>query len=127
MEGEAMGKKTVLVIDDEPEFVEAVKMRLEANNYDVTAAYDGREGFDKARKQRPDLILLDLVMPKVNGFEALSKLKADPRTMNIPVVVLTAKTEAEYAMDAGKLGANDYMIKPASMELLVDMVRRYIV
>lgn len=122
-----MGKRTVLVIDDEPEFVDAVKMRLEANNYEVVCAYDGKEGLDKARKQRPALILLDLVMPNVNGFEALSQLKTDPRTMNIPVVVLTAKTEVEYAMDAGKLGANDYMIKPASMELLMDMVRKYVV
>ncbi|MDD5423089.1 MAG: response regulator [Candidatus Omnitrophota bacterium] len=122
-----MGKKTVLVIDDEAEFVDAVKMRLEANDYMVVEAYNGREGFEKARKQHPDLILLDLVMPQVNGFEALSQLKSDPRTMNIPVIVLTAKTEAEYALDAGRLGASDYMIKPASMEQLVSMVKRHVV
>jgi len=89
-----MGKKTVLVIDDEAGFLDVVKMRLEANNYQVIGAYDGREGFDKAKKEHPDLILLDLVMPNMNGFEALSQLKSDSRTMNIPVIVLTAKTEA---------------------------------
>jgi DNA-binding response OmpR family regulator len=122
-----MGKKTVLVIDDEAGFLDVVKMRLEANNYQVIGAYDGREGFDKAKKEHPDLILLDLVMPNMNGFEALSQLKSDSRTMNIPVIVLTAKTEAEYALDAGKLGATDYMVKPASMDMLVDMVKRYVI
>lgn len=118
--------KKILVVDDETEFVDAVKMRLEANGYEVVAAYDGRDGVEKAKKERPDLILLDLVMPKSNGFEALSKIKSDLKTSAIPVVILTAKTESEYVMDAGKLGATDYVVKPVSMQGLVDVVKKYL-
>ncbi|MDP3730747.1 MAG: response regulator [Candidatus Omnitrophota bacterium] len=120
-----MGKK-VLIIDDESGFVDAVRMRLEASGYDCIAAYDGQEGMERAKKDNPDLILLDLVMPKANGFTVLVKLKGDSKTMNIPVVILTAKTESEYALDAGRLGANDYLVKPPSMQAISDMVRKYI-
>lgn len=122
-----MDKWRVLVIDDEPEFVEAVRMRLEASGYEVIAAYDGEEGIEKARRDRPGLILLDLVMPKANGLLVLSKLKGDWRTTDIPVIILTAKTEAEYALDAGKLGASDYVVKPPSMQLIVEKVKKYLV
>lgn len=118
--------KKILIIDDEPEFVDALRMRLEANGYDCIAAYDGQDGMDKAKREAPGLILLDLVMPRINGFTVLVKLKGDSKTMNIPVVILTAKTESEYALDAGRLGANDYIVKPASMQAVVDMVRKYI-
>ena len=118
--------KKVLIIDDEPDFVDALRMRLEANGYDCITAYDGQEGIEKAKKEAPALILLDLVMPKVNGFTVLVKLKGDSKTMNIPVIILTAKTESEYALDAGRLGANDYLVKPPSMQAVIDMVRKYI-
>lgn len=118
--------KKILVIDDEPDFIDAVRMRLEANGYEVIAAYEGKDGIDKARKESPSLILLDLVMPKLNGLAVLSKLKGDRVTANIPVVILTAKTEAEYALDAGTLGASDYLVKPASMQAIIDMVRKYL-
>ncbi len=121
-----MAKKTILVVDDEVEFVDAVKMRLEANDYNVIAAYDGREGMEKAKRIHPDLILLDLVMPRSNGFETLSKLKLDPETSAIPVVILTAKSDTEYVLDAGKLGASDYIVKPASMQALVELVKKHL-
>lgn len=121
-----MADKKVLVIDDEPGFVEAVKMRLEAGGYEVIAAYDGKEGVEKARREMPNLILLDLVMPRVNGFAALSDLKRDIGTSHIPVIVLTAKTDTEYIMDAGKLGASDYIVKPASMQHLMGLIRKHL-
>jgi len=118
-------KKRILMIDDEEGFVEAVRMILEANGYELISANDGESGLKKALREVPDLILLDLVMPKMNGILALSKLRSDLKTVNIPVIILTAKTENEYAMDAENLGANDYLIKPAGMQEILDMVRRY--
>jgi DNA-binding response OmpR family regulator len=123
---EAIMPKKILVVDDEVEFVDAVKMRLEANDYTVIAAHDGRECMDKARREKPDLILLDLVMPESNGFETLSNLKTDPQTANMPVIILTAKSDTEYILDAGKLGAADYVVKPPSMQALLDIIRKYI-
>lgn len=119
------GKK-ILVIDDEPYYIDAVRMRLEAMGYDVQSAEDGRQGFDRARKERPGLILLDLVMPASNGFETLSRLKADPATSYIPVIVVSAKVETEYVVDAGSLGAVDYIMKPVPMDTLVEKIQRYV-
>lgn len=118
--------KKILVIDDEPDFVDALRMRLEANGYDVIAAHDGHDGFERARREGADLILLDLVMPKANGFAVLEKLKGDSKTADIPVIILTAKSETEYVMDAGRLGASDYLVKPPSMQAVIDMVRKYV-
>lgn len=118
--------KKILVVDDEAEFVDAIKMRLEANGYIIITAYDGHEAIEKTKKEKPDLVLLDVVMPSVNGFETLSKLKTDPRTMNIPVIMLTAKSDAEYILDAGKLGAADYLVKPPSMQTLLEVIRKYV-
>lgn len=116
--------KRVLVIDDEVDFVDAVAMRLEASGYTVIPAHNGEDGYLIAVKEIPDLILLDLVMPKMNGIEALSRIKSDSRTSAIPVIILTAKEEREYILDAGKLGAIDYIIKPVNMQLLVESVAK---
>ncbi|MCX5677662.1 MAG: response regulator [Candidatus Omnitrophica bacterium] len=121
-----MAQKTILVIDDEVGFVDAVKMRLEAYGYNVIGAYNGHDGVEKAKKDLPKVILLDLVMPKVNGFEALLRLKADSRTSTIPVIIITAQSDIEYAFDAGKLGAADYIIKPVSMEGLLELVNKHV-
>ena len=121
-----MAKRCVLIIDDEPEFVEAIKMRLEANDYEVIAAYDGNDGFEKAKTSKPGLIFLDLVMPAPNGFEVLNKLKSNFKTMRIPVVILTAKTDKDYMADAKTLGAADYLVKPPEMDAITDMVKKYI-
>ena len=118
--------KAVLVIDDEPDFVEAIRMRLEASGYEVIAALDGNDGFEKARKIKPGLIFLDLVMPQPNGFEVLNKLKSDFRTMGIPVIILTAKTDREYMVDAKTLGAADYLVKPPGMDAITELVKKYI-
>jgi len=119
--------KKVLIIDDEPELIESVRMRLEANGYNVIAAADGDEGVAKAKIECPDLILLDLIMPRVDGLKALSILKKDDRTKLIPVVILTAKSEDEYILDAGRLGAVDYLVKPVNMQTLIEVVGRNII
>lgn len=120
-----MANKKILVVDDEVDFIEAVRLRLEAMGYEVVSAVNGKDGFIKAKKEQPALILLDLVMPRTNGFEALSKLKTDPSTSNIPVVIITAKNDTEYILDAGKLGAADYLMKPVSMNTMLEHIRKY--
>ena len=121
-----MNKKAILVVDDEADFVDLVRTTLEAKGYDIIAAYDGKDALEKASKEKPDLILLDLVMPRPNGFEVLSKLKSSWRTANIPIIILTAKGDKDYILDAQKLGAADYMVKPISLEHLVELVGKHI-
>ena len=117
--------KKILIIDDEAEFAETVKMMLEAGGYRVMAAHDGKSGLAMAKKNSPDLILLDLVMAQMNGFAVLSELKKDPYTAAIPVVVVTAKTESEYALDAENLGAAGYLSKPVKKQELEACVRKF--
>ncbi len=118
--------KKILVIDDEVEFIKTIKMRLEAKGYIVIAAYNGKSGLEMAKKENPDLIFLDLVISDMNGFMVLSKLKEDPYTVTIPVVMLTAKTETEYTLDAKSLGAVDYLSKPVKMKELEDALGKFL-
>lgn len=119
-------EKKILIIDDEVEFANTIKMRLEAKGYHVFTAPDGISGLEAARKKNPDIILLDLVMAKMNGFLVLSELKEDPYTSAIPVIILTAKTEADYVIDTESLGAEGYLSKPVKMQDLEDVIREYL-
>jgi len=121
-----MAQNTILVIDDEADFIDAVKMRFDAYGYNVIGAQDGHEGVEKALRESPKLIFLDVVMPKSNGFEALSQLKSDSRTSQIPVIMITAQSDIEYAVDAGKLGVAEYILKPVSMDGLLELIKKYV-
>ena len=114
-----MDKKRILVIDDEIDLVEMISIRLEANGYEVFAACDGQEGLDKARRLKPDLVLLDILMPKLDGFKVCQSLKKDPFTKNIPVIMLTAKDRADDIKQAKLIGANGYIIKPFDADTLL--------
>ncbi len=85
-------KKILLVVDDEPDIVRLVKSRLEANNYAVISALDGGEGIKKAQQYKPDLIVMDILMPNLSGGETVKILRADPETKHIPIIFLTALT-----------------------------------
>lgn len=89
-----MSKKKILIIDDEPELVKAIEVRLKANGYELETAYNGLAGINKAKEIIPDLILLDIVMPKMDGYKVCKRLKDNPKTKNIPVIVLTASVAA---------------------------------
>ena len=88
-----MARGKVLVIDDDPEVVEIVKLNLEVEGYEVVPAYDGREGLAKAFEESPDIIILDIIMPELDGYEVFRKLREDPRTSRVPVIMLTAKAK----------------------------------
>ncbi|MEW6095204.1 MAG: response regulator [bacterium] len=107
-----MLKKRVLVIDDEPFLVKALKIRLEIAGYEVITAYDGLDGLNKAREEKPDLILLDVMLPKKNGYQICQHLKSDEQYKHIPIVMLTAKGQKSDKEWGERTGANVYITKP---------------
>jgi DNA-binding response OmpR family regulator len=122
-----IAKNKILVIDDEPGVVELLKKRLERAGYDVIAATDGMEGFKRACEHKPDLILLDIIMPGVDGLTVLKRLKTEEATRQIPVVMVTAKGLTDSLFEAQKYGATDYIIKPFQWSELLRFIKRYLV
>ena len=106
--------KKVLIIDDKLAVVELVKATLEGEEYQIICAFDGEEALKKIGKEKPDLVLLDIVMPKMDGLEVLAKVKKDPQTKDIPIIMLTAKGQKLDKDKGRRLGAEDYIIKPFS-------------
>ena len=114
-----MDKKKILLADDERDLVTMLSMRLEANDYRIITAYDGQEAFKLAREEKPDLVLLDILMPVMDGLKVCKKLKYDPLTAGIPVIMLTAKGRPEDIKLAKQAGADEYIIKPFEDQLLL--------
>ena len=111
--------KKILLVDDLPENVFMLQDRLEHEGYEIITAYDGQTGMDKARGELPDLILLDVMMPGITGIEVCKTLVNDPRTKNIPIILVTAKVGAEDTREGLEAGAFDYIKKPFNkIELL---------
>jgi CheY-like chemotaxis protein len=120
-----MGKR-VLLAEDEKNVILGVRTCLDAVGYQVEIVEDGEEALNAVRREHPDLILLDLLMPKIDGFEVLKVLKGDEATRQIPIIVLTAKAEEEDRQRAMDLGANDYMTKPFKPQDLWDRLKHYL-
>lgn len=118
--------KKILIVDDEPDFAEMIKMRLEANEFELIIAYDGMDGVEKALREKPDLILLDVMMPGMDGFEVLRRLKRGVETRDTPVVMLTAKGESKSLFSGQELGCSDYLIKPCDSKELLAVVNRLV-
>jgi two-component system alkaline phosphatase synthesis response regulator PhoP len=122
-------KTKILLVDDDKDFVEATTMVLESKPYEVIVAYDGDEGLAKARKEKPDLIILDIIMPVKDGFRAAEQLKKDPELKKIPVIMLTSFSEkgGETSLSVSEgfaLDAEDYVDKPVAPEELLKRVER---
>src|SRR3984957_2893462 len=115
-------RRKVLVVDDEKDIVELVAYNLGRNGYEALVAYDGNEALEIARKEPPDLIVLDLMLPGIDGTEVARRLKADAQTAVIPIVMLTAKGEETDVVVGLTLGADDYVTKPFSMKVLLARV-----
>jgi CheY-like chemotaxis protein len=123
------GKARILIIDDQPSEVKMVRMALEMAGYEVSHAYNGREGLEKACSEKPDLIILDIMMPEKDGFVACGDLKTNPATASIPIIVMTSVEssslifpDAENA--AGAPHANEYIDKPVDPNFLLKRVER---
>jgi two-component system alkaline phosphatase synthesis response regulator PhoP len=119
-----MPKEKILIVDDEEDVLELVRYNLDKNGYRVETATTGEEALNKARAKLPDLIILDLMLPGIDGLEVCKKLKNDPKTQNIPIIMLTAKGEEGDIVTGLEVGADDYITKPFSPKVLVARVRR---
>ncbi len=117
-------KKKVLVIDDQLEIRELVDVTLRGTEFDVLKASGGKEGIQIAREQKPDLILLDIMMPVYDGYMTCKVLKRNPATKDIPVIFLTAKKTKEDIKEALKAGGSDYIVKPFSPSEFLTRLRR---
>jgi CheY-like chemotaxis protein len=113
-------KKTVMVVDDNPDIVAIVKTILEVEGYALQFAYNGQEVFNLLGEQKPDLIILDIFMPKIDGLEVLTRLKGDPDTASIPVILLTSKVEYKDVLEGYQMGANYYITKPFTKGQLLE-------
>ncbi|MGD2206837.1 MAG: response regulator [Anaerolineae bacterium] len=117
------GKSTVLIADDRLDNVELVRDLLTMQGYEVISATNGREALDRIRQHLPDLVLLDLDMPLLNGYQVCEQMKADPATADIPVLMLTAWAEPEQRVKGLRLGADDYVAKPFDYRELLERVK----
>lgn len=124
-------KQLILVVDDDPDLVEAVSMKLESENFRVAKAYDGIQAWEKINEERPDLIILDVMMPKKNGYELCDEIKKDPEYKDITVILLTAVgsavTSTNYTHRGGRTTlADEYIPKPIDLDNLMETVKYYI-
>lgn len=116
--------KTILIIEDEANLVELLQFRLEANGYDVKAAFDGVEGLKKIGELKPDLVILDVMMPKMHGYDVCRISKENDATKSIPIILLTARAGAADMDEAGKCGADAYIAKPFEPSELLGEIKR---
>jgi DNA-binding response OmpR family regulator len=115
-------KTKILVIDDEPNIVQTLKDRLEMNEYEVVTASNGREGLQLAEKENPDVILLDVIMPVMDGHEMLETLRQQPWGQDMSVIMLTARSQTQDIVRANSCGIDDYIVKPFDLSELLEKI-----
>ena len=118
--------RTVLIIEDEKLIIVSTQMVLESVGFQVESATDGEEGIKKAKDVKPDLILLDIMMPGIDGWETLKRLKRDPDTQAIPVVIFTAREHARGHQKSAEMGAAGYFRKPFEPDELIELVEKHV-
>ena len=120
MEQKTDAQKTILIVEDEKNIVDILRFNLQREGYRTVEAYDGADGLEKARKENPDLILLDVMLPKMIGFDVCRTLREEGN--NVPVIILTAREEEADKVSGLEIGADDYITKPFSMRELIARV-----
>ena len=118
-----MDKKRILVVDDEEDILSVLRFRLEANNYEVLVASDGQEGLNKARSEKPDLMILDLMLPKIDGYKVCRMLKFDEAYKTIPIIIFTARAQKQDEELGMEMGADAYISKPFEPEILLGKIK----
>lgn len=116
--------KTVLAVDDERSIVRLIQVNLERHGYIVKSAYDGVEALERIAESRPDIIVMDVMMPRMDGFEVLNRLRKSPETREIPIIMLTAKAMDSDVFMGYHLGADCYLTKPFNPNELLTFIRR---
>ena len=115
-------KTKILVVDDEPNIVQTLQDRLEMNEYQVVTAGNGREGLEKVEQERPDVILLDVIMPIMDGHEMLEMLRKQPGGRDVSVIMLTARSQTQDIARANACGIDDYIVKPFDLSELLEKI-----
>lgn len=118
--------KTVLIADDEVDIVETLQFMLQAEGYICKVAYDGEEALALAKTVNPDLMILDVMMPKINGYKVCRLLKFDAKYKDIPILMVTARSQDEDKLIGEETGANEYITKPFDIEAVINKVKNYL-
>ena len=119
-------KKTVLIVDDEHDIVETLQFILETEGINCIVAYDGEDALNKAKTEKPDLIILDVMLPKINGYKVCRLLKFDAKYKNIPILMVTARSQEEDKAIGEETGADEYITKPFNIVELAETVKQYL-
>ncbi len=115
----------IMVVDDEPDVVDLVRLVLESDGFQVVPAYSGKEALEKIGKEMPDLVLLDIMMPQMDGWEVYSRIRANPKTKDVPVAMLTAKSQSiDKMIGLHVVKVDDYITKPFGRSELLERVKR---
>ncbi len=118
--------KKILIVDDEQDIVESLKFVLENSDYTCYSAYNGEDGLKLAREIVPDLIILDVMMPRINGYKISRLLKFDSKYKNIPILMVTARSQEEDKLIGEETGADEYITKPFDLDDVVEKVQKYL-
>lgn len=118
-----MPRKKILIVDDEPDLVHMISNRLKASGYEVLSALDGQAGLALAKATRPDLIILDLMLPRMDGYKVCSYIKKDSRYSKIPILLFSAKAQEEDIKMGAEAGADAYIVKPFDAQALLDKIK----
>jgi CheY-like chemotaxis protein len=121
-----MKPKKILLVDDSNTILMVERMMLMKGPYEVVTASDGQEAITKARTEQPDLILMDVIMPKMDGFEAVRQIRSQPATRDIPIIMVTTRSEAQNVENGFESGCNDYVVKPINGTELLSKLRSYL-
>ncbi len=114
--------KKILIVDDEPGIIKVIQTRLEANKFEVFCASDGKKALEVARKEKPDCIVLDVIMPEMDGFSVVQEIKRDDEIKKIPIIILTAKEELGDIFEME--GVCNYLTKPFNSEELIEKINK---
>ena len=121
-----MAVKKVLIVDDAQDIVETLKFLLETEGIECLTAFDGEDALNKAKNEYPDLIILDVMLPKINGYKVCRLLKFDSKYKRIPILMVTARSQEEDKAIGEETGADEYITKPFNIEDVVNSVKQYL-
>ena len=121
-----MAKKKILIVEDEESLLKLESILLTSKGYDVRGASNGQEALDAIAEEKPDLVLLDIMLPEIDGFEVCQRIKDDPATKEIPVIMLTAKKSREDMARGEKVGADWYITKPFKSVMVIETIQRFL-
>jgi DNA-binding response OmpR family regulator len=121
-----MNPRKILIVDDEVDLVKTIRLSLETEGFMVMASYDGEDALNQARKENPDLIILDIMLPKFDGYKVCRLLKFDKKHKHIPILMLTAKTQEKDKTLGMETGADEYITKPFDVDELLAKVKSYL-